>query len=172
MGSGVGAAATMGQLRTATRTLADLDLAPAQVLYHLDHITDGLETIATCVYAVFDPRALLCRLSLAGHLPPVLLHPDGTRRLLDLPTGAPLGGCGVSFDTTTISIAPGDQLVLYTDGLVETRDQPIDERLGALLDVLDDPGRSLDATCDLLLHTLRAVGDRDDVALLIARAGS
>lgn len=60
MGSGVGAAATMGQLRTATRTLADLDLAPAQVLYHLDHITDGLETIATCVYAVFDPRALLC----------------------------------------------------------------------------------------------------------------
>lgn len=72
MGSGVGAAATMGQLRTATRTLADLDLAPAQVLYHLDHITDGLETIATCVYAVFDPRALLCHLSLAGHLPPVL----------------------------------------------------------------------------------------------------
>ncbi|NEE57423.1 SpoIIE family protein phosphatase, partial [Streptomyces sp. SID8455] len=77
-----------------------------------------------------------------------------------------------SFDTTTISIAPGDQLVLYTDGLVETRDQPIDERLGALLDVLDDPGRSLDVTCDLLLHTLRAVGDRDDVALLIVRAGS
>ncbi|MEU8443393.1 SpoIIE family protein phosphatase [Streptomyces microflavus] len=172
MGSGVGAAATMGQLRTATRTLADLDLAPAQVLYHLDHITDGLETIATCVYAVFDPRALVCRLSLAGHLPPVLLHPDGTRRLLDLPTGAPLGGCGVSFDTTTISVEPGDQLVLYTDGLVETRDQPIDERLGALLDVLDDPGRSLDVTCDLLLHTLRAVGDRDDVALLIVRAGS
>ncbi|MER6612213.1 SpoIIE family protein phosphatase [Streptomyces xantholiticus] len=170
MGSGVAAAASMGQLRTATRTLADLDLAPAQVLHHLDHITDGLDTIATCVYAVFDPRTGQCHISLAGHLPPVLLRPDGTRELLELPTGAPLGGCGISFDTTRLDIGPGDQLVLYTDGLIETRDQPIDTRLDALLDVLDDPDRSLDATCDLLLHTLRAEGDHDDVALLIARA--
>ncbi|MBV7698575.1 SpoIIE family protein phosphatase [Streptomyces sp. TRM70350] len=171
MGSGVAAAATMGQLRTATRTLADLDLAPAQVLHHLDHITDGLDTIATCVYAVFDPCTAQCHISVAGHLPPVLLHPDGTRELLDLPTGAPLGGCGISFDTTSFAFRPGNQLVLYTDGLVETRDLPIDARLDALLDILDDPDRSLDATCDLLLHTLRDEGDHDDVALLIARAG-
>ncbi|MEU7331956.1 SpoIIE family protein phosphatase [Streptomyces parvus] len=172
MGSGVTAAATMGQLRTATRTLADLDLPPARVLHHLDHITDGLDTIATCVYAVFDPRTGRCDLSVAGHLPPVLLRPDGTRELLDLPTGAPLGGCGISFESTPIDFEPGDQLVLYTDGLVETRDQSIDARLKALLDVLDDPRRSLDATCDLLLHTLRHSGERDDVALLIARAGA
>ncbi|MET9424927.1 SpoIIE family protein phosphatase [Streptomyces sp. NPDC006540] len=171
MGSGVGAAATMGQLRTATRTLADLDLPPDQVLHHLDHITDGLDTIATCVYAVFDPHTAQCHVSLAGHLPPVLLRPDGTRELLDLPTGAPLGGCGISFDSTSIDFRPGDQLVLYTDGLVETRDQPIDARLEALLDVLDDPNRSLGATCDLLLHTLRHSGEHDDAALLIARAG-
>ncbi|NUK06468.1 SpoIIE family protein phosphatase [Streptomyces lunaelactis] len=171
MGSGVGAAATMGQLRTATRTLADLDLDPAQVMHHLDHVTDGLDTLATCVYAVYDPRTAQCRVSLAGHLPPVLHHPDGTRELLDLPTGAPLGGCGVAFHTTCLDIEPRAQLVLYTDGLVETRDQPIDTRLEALLDVLDDPNRSLDDTCDLLLHTLRHPGDHDDVALLIARAG-
>ncbi|GAA3113335.1 SpoIIE family protein phosphatase [Streptomyces rectiviolaceus] len=171
MGSGVTAAAAMGQLRTATRTLADLDLAPAQVLHHLDHITDGLDTIATCVYAVFDPRTEQCHISLAGHLPPVLLRPDGTRELLDLPTGAPLGGCGISFDSTSIDLRRGSQLVLYTDGLVETRHQPIDVRLNALLDVLDDPDRPLDTTCDLLLHTLRHSGERDDVALLIARAG-
>ncbi|MEU6981965.1 SpoIIE family protein phosphatase [Streptomyces sp. NPDC046324] len=171
MGSGVAAAASMGQLRTATRTLADLDLPPAQVLHHLDHITDGLGTIATCVYAVYDPGAARCQISLAGHLPPVLLHPDGTRELLDLPTGAPLGGCGIPFDTTAIDVGPGDQLVLYTDGLVETRDQAIDARLDALLDVLDDPHRSLDATCDLLLRTLREEGDHDDVAILIARVG-
>ncbi|MER7955784.1 SpoIIE family protein phosphatase [Streptomyces sp. NPDC096030] len=170
MGSGVAAAASMGQLRTATRTLADLDLPPAQVLHHLDHVTDGLGTIATCVYAVFDPGAAQCRISLAGHLPPVLLHPDGTRELLDLPTGAPLGGCGIPFDTTSIGLRPGDQLILYTDGLVETRDQAIDARLNALLGVLDDPHRSLDATCDLLLRNLRSEGDHDDVALLIARA--
>lgn len=171
MGSGITAAAAMGQLRTATRTLADLDLAPAQVMHHLDHITDGLGTIATCVYAVFDPGAARCHISLAGHLPPAVLHPDGARELLDLPTGAPLGGCGIPFDTTSIDVGPGDQLVLYTDGLVEARDQAIDARLSALLEVLDDPHRSLDATCDLLLRTLRGEGDHDDVALLIARAG-
>lgn len=170
MGSGVGAAASMGQLRTATRTLADLDLAPAQVLHHLDHVTDGLGTIATCVYAVYDPHSGKCHVSMAGHLPPVLHHRRGTRELLDLPTGAPLGGCGVPFHTTSLAVEPGDQLVLYTDGLVETRDQHIDIRLSALLDLLDDPDRSLDATCDRLLQTLRRPGDHDDVALLIARA--
>ncbi|TQK42739.1 PAS domain S-box-containing protein [Streptomyces sp. SLBN-118] len=173
MGSGVSAAATMGQLRTATRTLAGLDLDPAQVFQHLDHITEDLqqETIATCVYAVYDPHSAQCHVSLAGHLPPVLLHPDGKRELLDLPTGAPLGGCGVAFDTTRLDFAPGDQLVLYTDGLVETRDQPIDARLDTLLEFLDDPTRSLDDTCDLLLDSLRHPGVHDDVALLIARAG-
>lgn len=170
MGSGVGAAATMGQLRTVTRTLAILDRDPAQVLQHLDRVTEGLDTIATCVYAIYDPYAAQCHVSLAGHLPPVLFHPDGKRELLDLPTGAPLGGCGVAFHSTCLDIEPGDQLVLYTDGLVETRDQPIDVRLDALLDVLDDPTRSLDETCDLLLHALRHPGDHDDVALLIARA--
>ncbi|MFF8782086.1 SpoIIE family protein phosphatase [Streptomyces sp. NPDC015140] len=171
MGSGVGAAASMGQLRTATRTLADLDLPPAQVLNHLDHITDGLGTLATCVYAVFDPRTAQCHISLAGHLPPVHCHADGVHELLDLPTGAPLGGCGIPFSSTSIGFRPGDQLVLYTDGLVETRDQPIDARLEALLDVLAVlPGHSLDATCDLLLNSLRHGGDHDDVALLIAQA--
>ncbi|MFK4222452.1 SpoIIE family protein phosphatase [Streptomyces sp. NPDC019890] len=173
MGSGVSAAASMGQLRTATRTLAGLDLDPAQVLQHLDHITEDLEqdTIATCVYAVYDPHSAKCHVSLAGHLPPVLLHPDGKRELLDLPTGAPLGGCGVPFHATCLDFVPGDQLVLYTDGLVETRDEAIDARLDTLLEFLDDPDRSLDDTCDLLLHSLRHPGDHDDVAVLIARAG-
>ncbi|MFJ4468012.1 SpoIIE family protein phosphatase [Streptomyces sp. NPDC089424] len=171
MGSGVTAAAAMGQLRTATRTLADLDLPPAQVLHHLDHITDDLETLATCVYAVFDPGAAQCRISLAGHLPPALLHADGACELLVLPTGAPLGGCGIAFDSTSFAFGPGDQLVLYTDGLVERRDRPIDTCLEVLLAVLDDPARPLDTTCDRLLRILRTGGDRDDVALLIARAG-
>jgi serine phosphatase RsbU (regulator of sigma subunit) len=140
-------------------------------LHHLDHITDGLDTIATCVYAVFDPRTAQCHVCLAGHLPPALLRRNGTRELLDLPIGAPLGGCGISFESASIDFGPGDHLVLYTDGLVETRDQPIDARLNALLDILDDPSRSLDDTCDRLLHTLRHSGEHDDVALLIARAG-
>lgn len=171
MGSGVSAAASMGQLRTATRTLAGLDLDPAQVLQQLDHITEDLEqdTIATCVYAVYDPHGAQCRISLAGHLPPALLRLDGRHELLELPTGTPLGVGDTDFHTTTLALHPGDQLVLYTDGLVERRDQPIDASLDTLLALLDDPHRSLDETCELLLHTLRHPGDHDDVALLIAR---
>ncbi|SDN61767.1 SpoIIE family protein phosphatase [Streptomyces wuyuanensis] len=171
MGSGVGAAATMGQLRTATRTLAGLDLDPAQVLQHLDRITEELEqeTIATCAYVVYDPHTAQSRIALAGHLPAAVLRADGTRKLLDLPTGTPLGVGSGTFESVTLALGPGDQLVLYTDGLVERRDQPIDACLTNLLALLDEPGRALDDTCDLLLRSLRHPGDHDDVALLIAR---
>ncbi|OEJ37539.1 PAS sensor protein [Streptomyces agglomeratus] len=171
MGSGISAAATMGQLRTATRTLAELDLAPDQVLHHLDRITDRMgQTITTCIYAVYDPHEGRCVLSNAGHMAPVLIRPGRAPELLDLPTGAPLGVGQVTFHTTTLALNPGDSLVLYTDGLVETRDQAIDERLDALLAHLSAPSGSLEETCDLLLHALRHPGDHDDVALLIARA--
>ncbi|WP_392672574.1 SpoIIE family protein phosphatase [Streptomyces sp. LN785] len=170
MGSGIDAAAAMGQLRTATRTLAQLDLDPADVLHYLDRGTAGIEhTFATCAYAVFDPHTGMCDISLAGHLPPVLMRPDRTPELLDLPTGAPLGVGGVPFGTTRLALDRGDQLVLYTDGLVETRDQAIDDRLDLLLSLLAGPHRDLEETCDLLLRALRRPGDHDDVALLIAR---
>lgn len=170
MGSGIEAAATMGQLRTATRTLAQLDFDPAQVLHHLDQATAGMDdTFTTCVYAVYDPHDQRCRISVAGHLPPVLMRSGRPPELLDLPTGAPLGVGGVPFHTTRLDLGPGDQLVLYTDGLVETRDQPLDERFGLLLSLLAGPHRDLEDTCDLLLRELRHPGDHDDVALLIAR---
>ncbi|MFG2630754.1 SpoIIE family protein phosphatase [Streptomyces sp. NPDC048473] len=170
MGSGIAAAATMGRLRAATSAFADLDLDPAEVLQHLDKITSGLEhPIATCVYAVYDPHRAECHIATAGHLPPVLVRSGEHPELLDLPTGIPLGVGGVSFETTTFDLGPGDQLVLYTDGLVETRHDPIDERLETLLRVLDAPDRSLEETCDRLLQELRRPGDPDDVALLIAR---
>ncbi|GGT12828.1 SpoIIE family protein phosphatase [Streptomyces purpureus] len=172
MGSGIDAAATMGRLRTATCAFADLDLDPAEVLRHLDKITAGLEHyIATCLFAVHDPRQGRCRIANAGHLPPVLLPTGGSARLVDLPSGAPLGVGGIPFETIGIDFSVGDQLILYTDGLVETRDDPIDERLEALLHLLDDPGRPLEDTCDLLLRSLRRPDDPDDVALLIARSG-
>ncbi|MEV6685919.1 SpoIIE family protein phosphatase [Streptomyces sp. NPDC051578] len=170
MGSGIAAAATMGQLRTATRTLTQLDLDPSQVLQYLDQAAAGMEhTITTCAYAVYDPLRSECHISLAGHLPPVLMRPGRLPELLDLPTGAPLGVGGVPFHTTRIALAPDDQLVLYTDGLVETRDQSLDERLDLLLSLLAGPHRPLEATCDLLLRALRRPGDHDDVALLMAR---
>ncbi|WP_112468975.1 SpoIIE family protein phosphatase [Streptomyces triticisoli] len=171
MGSGIGAAATMGRLRTATKALASLELDPAQLLAHLDRITDGLDhSIATCLYAVHDPHERQCRIANAGHLPPARIPVGRAPELLDLPTGVPLGVGGVAFSTTTVDLEPGDQLVLYTDGLVETRRDPLDERLEMLLTLLDGPPRSLEELCDLLLRTLHQPDNHDDVALLVARA--
>ncbi|CAM5265048.1 Magnesium or manganese-dependent protein phosphatase OS=Streptomyces glaucescens OX=1907 GN=SGLAU_03200 PE=4 SV=1 [Streptomyces glaucescens] len=170
MGSGINAAATMGRLRTATNTLAVLGLDPARLLEHLDRITEGLDhSIATCLYAVHDPRRRQCRIANAGHLPPVRVRAGRGPELLDLPTGAPLGVGGVAFATTEFGLDPGDQLVLYTDGLVETRRHSLDERLGTLLSLLDGPARPLDEICDLLLRTLHHSDNHDDVAVLIAR---
>ncbi|MET7295864.1 SpoIIE family protein phosphatase [Streptomyces griseoloalbus] len=171
MGSGIPAAATMGRLRTATHTLASLDLDPAVLLEHLDRITGGLDqAIATCVYAVHDPRARQCVIANAGHLPPARVRAGHAPELLDLPTGVPLGVGGVAFSTTVVELNPGDRLVFYTDGLVETRRHTLDERLDRLLALLDHPGHSLEEVCDLLLRTLHEPDNADDVALLIARA--
>ncbi|MER7196353.1 PAS sensor protein [Streptomyces sp. CB01635] len=173
MGNGIDAAATMGRLRTATSAFADLDLAPTEVLRHLDKITCGVEHyIATCLYATYDPHTHRCHIANAGHLPPVLASPGRHPQLLELPPGAPLGVGGVPFHTTAFDLNLGDRLVLYTDGLVETRHQPIDERLNALLHTLDEPRRPLDETCRWLLDALRDPDDHDDVALLIAQATS
>jgi serine phosphatase RsbU (regulator of sigma subunit) len=161
----------MGRLRTATAAYADLDLDPARVLQHLDKITSRLEQyIATCVYAAYDPHRAECHIANAGHLPPALVRSGRRPQLLDLPTGTPLGVGGVPFETTSLGLAPGDQLVLYTDGLVESRHDPIDERLDALLSLLDTPDSPLEDTCDRLLRDLRHTDVHDDVALLIARA--
>ncbi|WP_327173760.1 SpoIIE family protein phosphatase [Streptomyces sp. NBC_01336] len=170
MGSGINAATTMGRLRTATQTLSRLGLQPAEVLGHLDEITADLDPpFAICVYAVYDPDAGWCRMSTAGHLPPVLIPRHGAPRLIDLPAGAPLGVGGVPFSDVTVPLGPGDRLVLYTDGLVETRDDDIDSRLDSLLRLLRDPDPSLEESCDRLLRELRAPADLDDVALLMAR---
>ncbi|MEV7793457.1 SpoIIE family protein phosphatase [Streptomyces sp. NPDC087512] len=171
MGSGITAAASMGRLRTATNTLASLDLDPAVLLEHLDRTAAGLDqAIATCVYAVHDPHARRCRIANAGHLPPVRVRAGRPPELLDLPTGVPLGVGGVPFSTTAVDLEPGDLLVLYTDGLVETRQHAIDERLSTLLALLEGPERPLEEICDLLLRTLHEPQNSDDVALLIARA--
>ncbi|MFD8391351.1 SpoIIE family protein phosphatase [Streptomyces sp. NPDC059680] len=171
MGSGLSAAATMGRLRTATTTLAALGLDPALLLEHLDKTTSALDhSIATCMYAVHDPHTRQCRIANAGHLPPAHLRPGRPPELLDLPTGVPLGVGGIAFSTVTVDFEPGDELVFYTDGLVETRRHSLDERLDLLLSLLDDPARPLEETCDFLLRTLHHPDNHDDVALLIARA--
>jgi GAF domain-containing protein len=172
MGHGPEAAAVMVQLRTAAHTLAGLDLPPAQLLHRLDQMAAEMSApFATCIYALIDPVAGLCEAAQAGHLPPVLVRPDGSSEILDLPPGLPLGLGAESFETTLVSLPPGATLALYTDGLVESRARPIDDGLAALQaalrSALTGPGSLADA-CDAVTRQLRQHGE-DDITLVLVR---
>ncbi|MFB7946549.1 SpoIIE family protein phosphatase [Kitasatospora phosalacinea] len=171
MGHGLHSAAAMGRFRTAMQTLAALDLPPGQLLRHLDNLAHKLgdDHLATCLYAVYDPINRTCELASAGHVPPVLVHPDGRGELLELPSGAPIGVGGVPFQTKKIDVSDGSMLVLCTDGLVEVRGGDIGEGLAALCGNLIDPKQTPDEACDTVLNTLHSDDRQDDIALLVAR---
>ncbi|MFF3333966.1 SpoIIE family protein phosphatase [Streptomyces sp. NPDC002888] len=181
VGHGVQASATMGRLRTAVRTLADIDLAPDELLTHLDDLvlrlsdeagTDGSpgEVGATCLYAVYDPVSRRCTLARAGHPPPVLLPPGGAPRQVDLPSGPPLGLGGLPFESAELDLREGSVLAFYTDGLIESRERDVGAGHALLREALAADADSLDETCDRILHTLMPTGGAaDDVALLLAR---
>ncbi|MGA5701922.1 SpoIIE family protein phosphatase [Peterkaempfera bronchialis] len=171
MGHGLHSAAAMGRFRTAVQTLAALDLPPGQLLRHLDNLAHRLgdDHLATCLYAVYDPIGRTCTLANAGHVPPVLVHPDGRSELLDLPEGAPIGVGGVPFVATEIKVEDGSMLVLCTDGLVEVRGGDIGDGLAALCGNLIDPRRTPEEACDTVLARLHSDDRKDDVALLVAR---
>jgi serine phosphatase RsbU (regulator of sigma subunit)/anti-sigma regulatory factor (Ser/Thr protein kinase) len=174
-GHGVRAAVTMGRLRTAIHTLAMLELPPAETLQQLNELMQELGVrephFATCVYAIFDAVAGTCEVASAGHLPPLLVRPDGTNELLDLQPAPPLGiGTGL-IETRVLDVADGSLLVLYTDGLVEKRSRDIDEGLGRLREIFG-PGAAEQPLEDLCRATLAGVyadEHRDDIALLVAR---
>ncbi|WP_082558533.1 SpoIIE family protein phosphatase [Kitasatospora sp. MBT66] len=172
MGHSLTSAAIMGQLRTSAQTLAALDLPPHEVLYHLDEQAQRLgreQHLATCVYAVYDPIANRVVLANAGHVPPVLVQPDGTAELLDLEAGAPIGVGGVDFSSVELPAPPGSALLLFTDGLVETRSRPLSDGLELLRARLS--GTLRHAPEHLCQEALRILppGDRgDDIALLAA----
>ena len=177
MGRGLRAAAAMGQLRTAVRTLAVLDPLPADLVTHLDDLAQSLEdvSLATCVYAVYDPDTRRCAFASAGHLPPVLVPPQGAAHLLHLPTGVPLGVGGVAFQTTEVTLPDGALLAFYTDGLVESRGRDLAEGLARLIAALTAAltvAAPLEQACDQVLAELgRNEAHDDDVALLLARVG-
>ncbi|WP_405691849.1 SpoIIE family protein phosphatase [Streptomyces sp. NBC_00057] len=203
MGRGLRAAVAMGELRTAVRTLALLDLEPAEVLSALDEVARGLGTpaggtsssdgfgggaqwhsraahksrqadlsevyLATCVYAVYDPVTRRCTFANAGHLPPAVVEPGEPAILLDVPPGMPLGVGGEPFEEVEVELKEGALLALYTDGLVESRDHPLDEGLDTLRGALVEPERPLEDVCDHVLTTLDTRHGEDDIALLMAR---
>lgn len=175
MGHGVHSAATMGQLRTAVRTLAALDPPPDQVLRHLDQLFEdtvgqsGEQYLATCVYCVYDPVARRCAIANAGHVPPVFVHADGRTELIPVPAGVPLGVGNVAFQTIEVAAPDGGLIALCTDGLVESRDRDITEGLTALQESLTKVAAPPDDLCENVLLALHTDEREDDVALLIAR---
>lgn len=190
MGRGLRAAVAMGELRTAVRTLAMLDLEPAEVLGALDEVAEGLGSssagrtrrsknpadvdlaevyLATCIYVVYDAVTRRCTIANAGHLPPVVVEPGEDPLLLEVPRGVPLGVGGEPFEEVEVELAEGALLALYTDGLVESRNHPLDEGLDAFRASLAGPARPLEDVCDHILATLDTAHGEDDIALLMAR---
>ena len=170
MGHGPEAAAVMAQLRAATHALADLDLAPADLLWRLNRWSGTLDriTLATCAYAVIDPVGQSCVLAGAGHLPPVLALPDGTTRVADLPAGQSLGLGPSSYGEAHIKLPAGAILALYTDGLVETRTRSFEDGILALRSLLAAEHGPLEAMADALISSL-AGRYEDDVTVVLAR---
>jgi PAS domain S-box-containing protein len=185
MEGGVHAAVTMGRLRTAVRTLADLEVPPEEVLDHLDDQVNRFQderggrlagaaagTVA-CLYAVYDPVSRRCALAQAGHPPPLRVTSDGRAELLGGPGGPPLGLGGAPFESHETPLEDGDLLVLFSDSLVETPERSGDAGLALLRTVLSDPELSsspkLDDICDAVLQWMLPTPPQDGVALLLAR---
>ncbi|GLF97865.1 SpoIIE family protein phosphatase [Streptomyces yaizuensis] len=182
VGHGVHAAATMGRLRTAVHNFSTLDLPPDELLWHLDELVNRLDqdesgfgsesqiTGATCLYAIYDPVTGRCTMARAGHLQPLVLRPDGSASLAEVPGGPPLGLGGMPFETLELDLPEGSSLLLYTDGLVEDRDRDMDEGLTLLRRTVEDhPERTPDEICEAVLAALLPERPRDDIALLVGR---
>ncbi|WP_251094004.1 SpoIIE family protein phosphatase [Streptomyces sp. Caat 7-52] len=170
MGRGVRAAAVMGQLRTAVRAYARLDLPPHEVLQLLDGLAAEIDAnqIATCVYAVHDPNEGRLVYASAGHLPILVRDENGTVSRADEPTGPPLGTGGWMHASGSVALGPGSTAVLYTDGLVERRDADLDEGIAALAAALSGATGTPQVVCDRLVRSAGVTADHDDdVAVLV-----
>ncbi|MGW7512168.1 SpoIIE family protein phosphatase [Streptomyces massasporeus] len=186
VGHGIQASATMGRLRTAVRTLADVDLAPDELLTQLDDLVIRLDREegpevrgaeeasgqvgATCLYAVYDPVSRRCTMARAGHPPPALVTPDGSVRFMDLPAGPPLGLGGLPFEAAEVQLEENSLLALYTDGLIEAPGHDIEIGISLLRQALGGPAVELEETCEQVLSTLLTGRPADDdVVLMLAR---
>lgn len=193
-GRGIPAAAVMGQARAVMRAAGHARMAPVDVLTLLDaQLSDALvipeqstsrtPTIigrspvrfATACYGIVDVGKLTLRLANAGHLPMLLRSPDGNVRRVQAPPGAPLGVGAGGYVEVTEDLVPGDTLVLFTDGLVESRTRDVDDGLALLSNVLvRDGGADVESVADAIVDSMKGgpVEYADDVALVVLRIDS
>jgi hypothetical protein len=169
VGHGVTAAAVMGQMRTAIRSYALLDLDPGDLLRNVSQLADSMSepNFVTCFYAVLDPADGTLTYANAGHLPALLIHPDGGVEQVGEALAQPLG-VGTDFPQGHAEFPPGSDLVLYTDGLVESHTRDLTTGIDALVDAVrglrGEP--DLDAACDALIERLTLGRHDDDIAFI------
>ncbi|HKP20225.1 MAG TPA: SpoIIE family protein phosphatase, partial [Thermoleophilaceae bacterium] len=174
VGHGIGAASLMGQLRHAMRAYAVEGHSPAGVLDRLAKLVRGLDggQMATLLYLVMEPDRGIVRFANAGHVPPLVINPDGDAHYLESAHNPPLG----VFDNpdhieTTMELTPGSTIVLYTDGLVEERGVSIDQGLEALRLAASQDVCHPDELCERLVESMLAIhAANDDIAVLALRA--
>jgi serine phosphatase RsbU (regulator of sigma subunit) len=162
-GHGIDAATGMVVLRNALRGLATTGAGPAQLLAWLNLVAHHLTTkvMATAICGLYDPVHRTLRWARAGHLPPVLVR-DGTASLLPLPGGAMLGVLTeAEYQENELELAPGDMLVLYTDGLIERRDLDLKDALDGLLTLTEAATGPLEQRLDHLVTYSNADTDHD-----------
>ncbi|MEV6378384.1 SpoIIE family protein phosphatase [Streptomyces sp. NPDC051773] len=176
-GHGIDGAAAMGRLRTAVRTLADLDLPPDEVLAHLDDMVaksarqegaepgggSGQTVGARCLYVVHDPVSGRCAMAAAGPFTPALVDPDGTVTFPELPEGPALGVDQQPFEALELDLPEGTVIALHTDGLLAGASREV------LCRALARPEPSLERHAQRVLDSLAPARPTDDVALLLAR---
>ena len=168
VGHGVGAAALMGQLRTALHAYALQDYGPARTMELVDRYVQSMPdyAMATAAYAVLEPDTGEVQIASAGHLPPLIVSAEGGR-VVDVTPSAPLGAFSYGrVHEQELLLAPGETLVFYTDGLVERPGTPLTESIDELLAVVQGAG-SVDELCrravdEMVPHE----GLRDDVAIV------
>lgn len=180
MGHGPESAVAMIQLRTAVRTLAGLDIPAVDLIRRLDALASDTPgaSFATCIYAEWDARRRTCTLVGAGHPPPLLRGPDGrTAPVALVGAGLPLGLGTGGYEPTVLSVPEPALLVLYSDGLVESRDADIDQEITRLARTVDSEALKPPATadqdtlsslCRRLLHAPSGMAGADDRTLLLA----
>jgi integral membrane sensor domain MASE1/anti-sigma regulatory factor (Ser/Thr protein kinase) len=171
VGHNLNAAKAMGRIRVAIRTLAPLFPDPCELLARLDPVIDdiGGATPTTLVYVIHDAGTNRVTFTCAGHPPPLVVHPNGGASFIDGARGIALGIVrGADRPVRETTLAEGDALVLYTDGLVERRGEPLDDGLARLQ-------RVAATACTAEPEALRAIllrelaSAEDDVAVLIVR---
>jgi anti-sigma regulatory factor (Ser/Thr protein kinase)/uncharacterized protein YigA (DUF484 family) len=168
-GHGVWAASLMGELRTALRVYAMETPRPSLVLSKLSRFVSerGLESMATCSYAILDLDRAAITVASAGHPPPLLITADGTR-FIEQSAGPPLGGrMHFAYEEADFRVEPAEILMLYTDGLIERRGELLSDGLARLAAVAGEAPLEADLLCDRVLEALVANGDDDVAALAI-----